>query len=281
MKRPAAPGWSRGVVAGRRRDVTDENRPAHSFVDPVTRPTGRVFRRSIVADPPVAVEAHGSTISDADGRSIWTRPAGRSSSTSGTAGNRSRRRWPSQAGRLAYAHGSAFTTEPLEAYAREVAAVLPMDGPAIYPVSGGSEAIETALKLARAYHLARGHSERGRCSRGGGAITATRWAPLTSRDDGRSAGPTRGGWAGSAMCRRRTHTARATRARPRWMTGASWPTSWTPRSRAAGPGTVAAFVAEPIVGATLGGGRAAGRLLAGHRRGLRAATASSSSRTRS
>ena len=65
-----------------------------------------------------------------------------------------------QAGRLAYAHGSAFTTEPLEAYAREVARHLPIDDPAIYPVSGGSEAIETALKLARAYHLARGESER-------------------------------------------------------------------------------------------------------------------------
>ena len=65
-----------------------------------------------------------------------------------------------QAGRLAYAHGSAFTTEPLEAYAAEVAAVLPVDDPAIYPVSGGSEAIETALKLVRAYHLARGEPDR-------------------------------------------------------------------------------------------------------------------------
>ncbi len=65
-----------------------------------------------------------------------------------------------QAGRLAYAHGSAFTTEPLEAYAAEVGPLLPVDDPAIYPVSGGSEAIETALKLARAYHLARGESDR-------------------------------------------------------------------------------------------------------------------------
>ena len=37
---------------------------------------------------------------------------------------------------------------------------LPIDDPAIYPVSGGSEAIETALKLARAYHLARGEPDR-------------------------------------------------------------------------------------------------------------------------
>ena len=35
-----------------------------------------------------------------------------------------------------------------------------MDSPRIYPVSGGSEAVETALKLARAYHLARGEEDR-------------------------------------------------------------------------------------------------------------------------
>ena len=37
---------------------------------------------------------------------------------------------------------------------------LPMDDPAIYPVSGGSEAIETALKLARAVQIARGEPDR-------------------------------------------------------------------------------------------------------------------------
>ena len=65
-----------------------------------------------------------------------------------------------QVRRLAYAHGSAFTSEPLESYATAVAEVLPVDEPAIYPVSGGSEAIETALKLARVYHLARGEPDR-------------------------------------------------------------------------------------------------------------------------
>ena len=87
-------------------------------------------------------------------------PAARSWSTSGHGRREIAAAMAEQAGRLAYAHGSAFTTEPLEAYAREVARHLPVDDPAIYPVSGGSEAIETALKLARAYHLARGESER-------------------------------------------------------------------------------------------------------------------------
>ena len=53
-----------------------------------------------------------------------------------------------------------FTTEASRPTRTSVAPVLPMDGPRIYPVSGGSEAVETALKLARAYHLARGDEDR-------------------------------------------------------------------------------------------------------------------------
>src|SRR5690242_20974673 len=65
-----------------------------------------------------------------------------------------------QASRVAYAHGTAFTSDALEAYATALAHHLPMDDPAIYPVAGGSEAMESALKLVRAYHLARGETER-------------------------------------------------------------------------------------------------------------------------
>src|SRR5947208_8243590 len=69
---------------------------------------------------------------------------------------------PEQASRAAYVHGTQFTTDALEAYAAELAPLLPMDGDGarIYPVSGGSEAVETALKLARAYHVARGRESR-------------------------------------------------------------------------------------------------------------------------
>ena len=59
-----------------------------------------------------------------------------------------------------YVHGTAFTTEVLETYADELATVLPVPDARIYPVSGGSEAVETALKLARTYHLAVGQAGR-------------------------------------------------------------------------------------------------------------------------
>jgi hypothetical protein len=61
---------------------------------------------------------------------------------------------------LSYVHPSAFGSDVSERYGRELASRLPMDDPVVFPVSGGSEAVETALKVARAYHLARGEPER-------------------------------------------------------------------------------------------------------------------------
>ena len=123
--------------------------------------TGRVFRRSAVPDPPMAVRAHGSTIETADRADV---------PRCGRRRRRRQRRARPDVGRRGHGRASrstrlspmdrAFTTEAVEAYAAEVGAHLPLDGPAIYPVSGGSEAVETALKMARAYHLARGEPER-------------------------------------------------------------------------------------------------------------------------
>jgi adenosylmethionine-8-amino-7-oxononanoate aminotransferase len=122
--------------------------------------SGRVFRRSAVLDPPVAVSAHGSTIVDATGREYLDAAGGAVVVNVGHGRREIAAIMAEQAGRLAYAHGSVFTTEPLERYAAEIGPLLPVDDPVIYPVSGGSEAIETALKLTRAYHLARGEPER-------------------------------------------------------------------------------------------------------------------------
>ncbi|MFI5496391.1 aspartate aminotransferase family protein [Actinoplanes sp. NPDC051859] len=72
-----------------------------------------------------------------------------------------------QAHAVAYAHGSVFRADVLEAYADDLAAVLPLDDPKIFPVSGGSEAVETAFKMARAYHLARGEDRHAIVSRVG------------------------------------------------------------------------------------------------------------------
>jgi len=213
--------------------------------------TGRVFRRSSVDDPPVAVRAHGSTIETADGRSFLDAAGGAIVVNVGHGRTSVAQAMADQAGRLAYAHGSAFTTEALEAYASEVGPHLPLDEPAIYPVSGGSEAIETALKMARGYHLARGEAERW--------IVVARW------------GSYHGNTLGALDLSGRRPLRRPYEA---WLgrfrhVSAAYPyRAGDPGADAVGtaeeaaaeleqvferaaPGTVAAFVGEPIVGATL------------------------------
>lgn len=61
---------------------------------------------------------------------------------------------------VAYAHSSFFTTDATEQLADFLAAHAPGDINHVYFVSGGSEAIEASLKLARQYFVERGETER-------------------------------------------------------------------------------------------------------------------------
>jgi adenosylmethionine-8-amino-7-oxononanoate aminotransferase len=212
---------------------------------------GRVFRRSTLPDPPVAVSASGSTIRAADGHDYLDAAGGAIVVNVGHGRREIAAVMAAQAGRLAYAHGSVFTTEPLETYAIEVAAVLPVDDPAIYPVSGGSEAIESALKLARAYHLARG--EPGRevlVARHGsyhgntlGALDLSGRPPLR-----RPYEP----WLGRVRHVSAAYPYRAGEAGAHALGDTDALVAELERTFAdLGSGRVAAFVAEPIVGATL------------------------------
>jgi adenosylmethionine-8-amino-7-oxononanoate aminotransferase len=213
--------------------------------------TGRVFRRTLDPDPPVAISSRGSTIIDRDGREYLDAAGGAIVVNVGHGRESVARVLAEQAGRLSYAHGSMFTTEPLEAYAAEVGPLLPVAEPAIYPVSGGSEAIETALKMARAYHLARGESERW--------IVVSRWGSYHGNTLGAldlsGRRPLRRpyeGWLG-----RFRHVSAAYPYRGddpdshALASGEALAAELDRAFSAAEPGTIAAFVAEPIVGATL------------------------------
>jgi hypothetical protein len=214
--------------------------------------TARVFRRSSTPNPPVAVEAHGSTIIDADGREYLDAAGGAIVVSVGHGRREIADAIAAQTARLAYAHGSAFTNEPLECYAAELGPHLPVADPAIYPVSGGSEAVETALKLARATQIARGESDR--------LIVFARWGSyhgntLGALDlSGRK--PLRRpyeGWLG-----RFRHVSAAYPYRGEEPGSQALGTTQALADEldrafsAAEPGTVCAFVGEPIVGATLG-----------------------------
>jgi adenosylmethionine-8-amino-7-oxononanoate aminotransferase len=67
-----------------------------------------------------------------------------------------------QLGELEFAHSSQFATAVAEDFARELLAFAgpAFSGGAVYFTSGGSEAVETALKLARQYQVESGHDER-------------------------------------------------------------------------------------------------------------------------
>ena len=215
----------------------------------VGRPHLPPFRQRRAAGP---VEASGSTIRDAAGREYLDAAGGAIVVNVGHGRPEIAAAMADQARRLSYVHGTAFTTESLEAYAREVGPYLPVDDPAIYPVSGGSEAMETALKLARAYHLARGEADRWIVyARWGsyhgntlGALDLSGRKPMRRPYEGwlgrfrhvSAAYPYRGSYAGADAL----GTADALAA------------ELDAAFSAAEPGTVAAFVAEPIVGATLG-----------------------------
>ena len=202
-------------------------------------------------DPLLAARAEGSTIWDTDGRAYLDAAGGAIVVNVGHGRREIAAAMAEQAGRVAYAHGSVFTSEPLERYAARVGRHLPLDGAVIYPVSGGSEAIETALKLARAYHIARGEPDRW--------IVFGRWGSyhgntLGALDlSGRK--PLRRpyeGWLGRFRHLSAAYSYRAgDPGADALATGDELANELEAAILAAGPGTVAAFVAEPIVGATL------------------------------
>jgi adenosylmethionine-8-amino-7-oxononanoate aminotransferase len=209
----------------------------------------RVFRRA--ADPPEAVRGEGVWVEDASGRRYLDAAGGAVVVGIGHGDPVVAAALAEQAGRLAYVHGSAFTTGALEAYAAELAAVVPVPDARTFPVSGGSEAVETALKLARGYHLARGEPDRivivaRHLSYHGntrGALDASGRPRLRAPYEP---------WLGHAV-----HVPPVTEYRcpaPGHPQGCgAWHAAELERAfAAAGPHRVAAFIAEPIGGATTG-----------------------------
>jgi len=70
-----------------------------------------------------------------------------------------------QSSQIAFAHTSQFHTEPAEKLAKRLLAMAPpnfRNGGRVYFTSGGSEATETAIKLARQFHLENGQKDRYR-----------------------------------------------------------------------------------------------------------------------
>lgn len=116
-----------------------------------------VFYRAPSQPYPVAVSAKGMTITDATGKAYLDMSGGAAVSCLGHGHPDVIAAIQQQVETLAFAHTAFFTNEPQEELASLVAARFSEPGARVYFASGGSEANETALKIAWQYWAARGH----------------------------------------------------------------------------------------------------------------------------
>jgi adenosylmethionine-8-amino-7-oxononanoate aminotransferase len=220
---------------------------------PAADAASRVLHRNLRQTPPVAVSGHGVWLVGKDGREILDASGGAAVSCLGHQHPRVIDALASQASKLAYAHSSFFSSEPAELLASELVGHEPGGLSYAYFVSGGSEAVEASLKLARQFFVESGQPQRSRfiarrqsyhgntlgaLAAGGNAWRRAPYAPLLSNSF--------------------THVtpAFAYREAAYDESEADFVNRLVDELEAEfvrlGPETVAAFIAEPVVGATAG-----------------------------
>ncbi|AEI81038.1 adenosylmethionine-8-amino-7-oxononanoate aminotransferase [Cupriavidus necator N-1] len=119
-----------------------------------------VFHRNPRQKLPVAVAGQGIELIDSEGRRYLDASGGAAVSCLGHGHPRVIEAIKAQLDNIAYAHTSFFTTEVSETLADTLVQAAPGDLDHVYFVSGGSEAVESALKLARQYFVEVGQSSR-------------------------------------------------------------------------------------------------------------------------
>ncbi len=211
-----------------------------------------LFHRTCNADLPWAERGDGCYIIDRTGKRYLDASGGAAVSCLGHSDETVRAAMRQQLDRLPFAHTSFFTTGAAESLAEGLVSHAPEGLTRVYPVSGGSEAVEAALKLARQYFLERGEPQRtrfiarrqsyhgntlGALSTGGNAWRKAPFAPLMIETShiapcyeyrGREAGETAESYGLRVADELEAEVQRL------------------------GPERVIAFVAEPVVGATAG-----------------------------
>lgn len=121
-----------------------------------------VFHRQIHADYPAAIAGDGCYIIDSNGKRYLDASGGAAVSCLGHSDRHVIDAVVAQIQKLPFAHTGFFTNPPLERLADMLAAAAPGPLEHVYFVSGGSEAIEAALKMARQYFLEIGQPARSR-----------------------------------------------------------------------------------------------------------------------
>jgi adenosylmethionine-8-amino-7-oxononanoate aminotransferase len=124
-----------------------------------------VFPRNFLKTYPQAVRGDGCFLYTSEGQRYLDAAGGAAVVTIGHGVAEIGEAMAAQASRLAYVHSSQFQTAVVEKLAERILALAPRPmhaGGRVYFTSGGSEATETALKLARQYWLERGEKKRFR-----------------------------------------------------------------------------------------------------------------------
>ncbi|WP_442487087.1 aspartate aminotransferase family protein [Halomonas litopenaei] len=212
----------------------------------------RVFHRHLKASYPTAVAGDGPYLVDAAGKRYLDACGGAAVSCLGHSDPEVQAAICEQVKRMAYAHSSFFTSEPMEALADFLVDRAPQGIGSVYFVSGGSEAVEAALKMARQYFLEIGQPERtqviarrqsyhgntlGALATGGNAWRRRPFEPLLA--DTTHVSPCY-----AYRGQRADESAEAY--------GERLAVELEDTIERLGPGRVMAFVAESVVGATLG-----------------------------
>jgi adenosylmethionine-8-amino-7-oxononanoate aminotransferase len=211
-----------------------------------------ILHRQIGHAYPVAVGGQGVFLRDADGRDYIDASGGAAVSCLGHAHPDVLAAMHDQLDRLAFAHTSFFTSQVAEELADDLVAHAPAGIGHVFYVSGGSEAVEAALKLARQYFVERGEPQRryviarrqsyhgitlGALAIGGRARQRVQFAPLLFETHHVSP-------VYEYRDRRADETAEAY--------GQRLAAELEAKIAELGPGNVICFVAETVVGATLG-----------------------------
>ena len=214
-------------------------------------PFGHVFYRRPAHPHPMIERGEGVYLYDTEGRRYLDASGGAIVANIGHGVREVVEAMADQATRVAYIHPTMFTSQPLETYAQALAEIVPLPDVRFYFLCSGSEAVETAIKLARQVQVARGEAERH--------LVISRW--------GSYHGTTLGALAVTGRPAMRNAFAPLLRDMPhipppycyRCPFGLAYPACDLRCAEAleieikrAGARNVAAFIAEPVGGATLG-----------------------------
>ena len=126
----------------------------------MSAPKTRVMHRSLRATPPKAVSGEGVWLIAEGGHRVLDASGGAAVSCLGHQNPRVIAAMAEQASKLAYAHTGFFTSEPAEELAERLVGHEPGGLAYVYYVSGGSEAVEASIKIARQYFIERGEPKR-------------------------------------------------------------------------------------------------------------------------